>query len=76
MTLLEIKNLKMDFGKGASALRAVDGLSLIIGTGENRLPRRRSGCGKSVTALSIARLVPRRRPTTLAGNSVETAATR
>jgi peptide/nickel transport system ATP-binding protein/oligopeptide transport system ATP-binding protein len=57
MTLLEIKNLKMDFGKGASALRAVDGLSLIIGTGETVCLVGESGCGKSVTALSIARLV-------------------
>jgi ABC-type antimicrobial peptide transport system ATPase subunit len=28
MPLLEIKNLKMDFGAGADALRAVDGVSL------------------------------------------------
>jgi hypothetical protein len=28
--LLEIKNLKMDFGAGAEALRAVDGVSLTI----------------------------------------------
>jgi len=41
MPLLEIKNLKMDFGLGADALRAVDGVSLTIGAGENRLPRRR-----------------------------------
>ncbi len=40
MNLLEIKNLKMDFGKGANALRAVDGVSFNIGTGRNRLPRR------------------------------------
>jgi len=31
MNLLEIKNLKMDFGAGADALRAVDGVSLTIG---------------------------------------------
>jgi ABC-type dipeptide/oligopeptide/nickel transport system ATPase component len=33
MQLLEIKNLKMDFGRGAEALRAVDGVSLTIGAG-------------------------------------------
>ena len=33
MNLLEIKNLKMDFGTGADALRAVDGVSLTIGAG-------------------------------------------
>jgi len=41
MALLEIKNLKMDFGKGADALRAVDDVSLTIGAGGNRLPCRR-----------------------------------
>jgi peptide/nickel transport system ATP-binding protein len=58
MNLLEIKNLKMDFGKGADALRAVDGMSLTIGTGETVCLVGESGCGKTVTALSIARLVP------------------
>ena len=57
MNLLEINNLKMDFGKGAAALRAVDGVSLTIGAGETVCLVGESGCGKSVTALSIARLV-------------------
>jgi oligopeptide/dipeptide ABC transporter ATP-binding protein len=47
----------MDFGKGAAALRAVDGVSFTIGTGETVCLVGESGCGKSVTALSIARLV-------------------
>jgi peptide/nickel transport system ATP-binding protein/oligopeptide transport system ATP-binding protein len=58
MNLLEIKNLKMDFGSGAEALRAVDGVSLTIGAGETVCLVGESGCGKTVTALSIARLVP------------------
>ncbi len=58
MNLLEIKNLKMDFGAGADALRAVDGVSLSINTGETVCLVGESGCGKTVTALSIARLVP------------------
>ena len=58
MPLLEIKNLKMDFGKNADALRAVDGVSLTIGAGETVCLVGESGCGKTVTALSIARLVP------------------
>jgi len=58
MPLLEIKNLKMDFGSGTDALRAVDGVSLTIGAGETVCLVGESGCGKSVTALSIARLVP------------------
>jgi peptide/nickel transport system ATP-binding protein/oligopeptide transport system ATP-binding protein len=58
MNLLKIKNLKMDFGAGADALRAVDGVSLTIGAGETVCLVGESGCGKTVTALSIARLVP------------------
>jgi peptide/nickel transport system ATP-binding protein len=58
MNLLEIKNLKMDFGAGTEALRAVDGVSLTIGAGETVCLVGESGCGKTVTALSIARLVP------------------
>jgi len=58
MNLLEIKNLKMDFGQNAEALRAVDGVSLTIGAGETVCLVGESGCGKTVTALSIARLVP------------------
>jgi oligopeptide/dipeptide ABC transporter ATP-binding protein len=58
MPLLEIKDLKLDFGSGADALRAVDGVSLAIGAGETVCLVGESGCGKSITALSIARLVP------------------
>jgi oligopeptide/dipeptide ABC transporter ATP-binding protein len=58
VNLLEIKNLKMDFGAGAGAARAIDGVSLAIGPGETVCLVGESGCGKSVTALSIARLVP------------------
>jgi peptide/nickel transport system ATP-binding protein/oligopeptide transport system ATP-binding protein len=48
----------MDFGSGGEALRAVDGVSLTIGAGETVCLVGESGCGKTVTALSIARLVP------------------
>ena len=58
MPLLEIRNLKMDFGAGPDAMRAVDGVSLTIGAGETVCLVGESGCGKTVTALSIARLVP------------------
>ena len=58
MNLLEIKNLQMDFGAGAGAARAIDGVSLAIGVGETVCLVGESGCGKSVTAQSIARLVP------------------
>ena len=58
MQLLEIRNLQMDFGHGADALRALDKVSLIIGAGETVCLVGESGCGKSITAHSIARLVP------------------
>jgi oligopeptide/dipeptide ABC transporter ATP-binding protein len=58
MPLLEIRNLKLDFLSGGIGLRAVDGVSLTIGTGETVCLVGESGCGKTITALSIARLVP------------------
>jgi oligopeptide/dipeptide ABC transporter ATP-binding protein len=58
VNLLEIKNLKMDFGTDAGAVRAIDDVSLVIGVGETVCLVGESGCGKSVTAQSIARLVP------------------
>ena len=58
MNLLEIKNLKMDFGKNAEALRAIDDVSFTIGAGETVCLVGESGCGKTVTALSIGKLVP------------------
>ena len=58
MNLLEIKDLKMDFGAGPEATRAIDGVSLAIGAGETVCLVGESGCGKTVTAQSIARLLP------------------
>jgi oligopeptide/dipeptide ABC transporter ATP-binding protein len=58
MGLLEIKNLKLDFIAGDRNLRAVDDVSISIDAGETVCLVGESGCGKSVTALSVARLVP------------------
>src|SRR5882672_2870872 len=58
MPLLEIRNLKLDFLSGEESLRAVDDVSLTLDAGETVCLVGESGCGKSVTALSIARLVP------------------
>ena len=58
MPLLEIKNLKLDFVVGDTGLRAVDDVSLTVDAGETVCLVGESGCDKSVTALSIARLVP------------------
>jgi len=58
MPLLEIKNLQLAFGAGKELLHAVDGVSFVLNEGETVCLVGESGCGKSVTALSIARLVP------------------
>ncbi len=58
MPLLEIKNLHLEFGSGAGAARAVDGVSLTLEAGKTLCLVGESGSGKSVTALSIARLLP------------------
>src|ERR1700752_728300 len=56
--LLEIKNLSVDFHLRRGVLTAVQDLSLSISEGETFGIVGETGCGKSVTALSILRLVP------------------
>lgn len=58
MPLLEINNLQLEFDTLAGAARAVDGVSLRVAPGETVCLVGESGCGKSVTALSVARLLP------------------
>ena len=57
-TLLEIKNLKTYFFLSDGISRAVDGVDIEIFKGKTLGLVGESGCGKSVTALSILRLVP------------------
>ena len=56
--LLEVCGLQLDFLKDGHALRAVDDVSFALKAGESICLVGESGCGKSVTALSVARLVP------------------
>jgi peptide/nickel transport system ATP-binding protein len=56
--LLEIENLRTWIDAGERVVRAVDGLSLAIGSGETYALLGESGCGKSITALSVMRLLP------------------
>src|SRR6266700_956049 len=55
--LLEIDNLQTHFFTAAGVVRAVDGVSYDVRAGEVLGVVGESGCGKSVTALSILRLV-------------------
>ncbi|MEN8108016.1 MAG: ABC transporter ATP-binding protein [Pseudomonadota bacterium] len=57
--LLKIENLKVRIGAGDNAIRAVDDVSFHINRGETFALLGESGCGKSMTALSILRLLPR-----------------
>ncbi len=56
-TILEINNLQTHFFTPTGVVRAVDGVSYSVRSGETLGVVGESGCGKSVTALSILRLV-------------------
>lgn len=57
-SVLKIDNLKVSFKTYAGKVHAVRGVSLEVGKGETLAIVGESGCGKSVTAQSIMRLVP------------------
>lgn len=56
--LLHIDRLQLEFHNAGATVRALDGVSLVVGRGESVCLVGESGSGKSLTALSIARLVP------------------
>src|SRR5947209_18988599 len=55
--LLEIRGLKTQFATDDGMVRAVDGVDLTIGRGETLGVVGESGCGKTVTALSVLKLI-------------------
>jgi len=57
-SLLEIQNLKTVFSTERGILRAVDDVSLSLSAGETLGVVGESGCGKTMLALSILRLIP------------------
>ena len=58
MPLLEVDNLVTEFATDEGVVRALDGVSFSVEPGETLGIVGESGCGKSVTALSIMRLLP------------------
>jgi len=56
--LLSVSNLAVGFDSGGKVLRAVDGVSFDVRKGRTLGIVGESGCGKSVTAFSIMRLLP------------------
>jgi oligopeptide transport system ATP-binding protein len=69
MALLEVKDLRTYFHTREGVVRAVDGVSFEVETGETLGIVGESGCGKSVTALSIMGLLPTP-PARIEGGSV------
>ncbi|HEY5227054.1 MAG TPA: ABC transporter ATP-binding protein [Opitutaceae bacterium] len=57
-SLLSVRNLVVGFESGGTVLRAVDGVSFEVKRGRTLGIVGESGCGKSVTAFSIMRLLP------------------
>lgn len=57
-SVLEVRGLRVEFATPRGALAAVDGIDLELFAGETLCVVGESGCGKSVTALSILRLLP------------------
>ncbi|MFM1650757.1 ABC transporter ATP-binding protein [Brevibacillus sp. B_LB10_24] len=58
-SVLEVRNLKTHFSTARGTVKAVDGIDLQVYEGETLGLVGESGCGKSVTSLSIMGLLPR-----------------
>ena len=67
--LLEVKDLVVEFSTERGTIRAIDGISFDIPEGGTLGVVGESGCGKSVTALSVMRLVPTP-PGTISGGPI------
>src|SRR5258708_33066169 len=55
--LLDIRGLKTHFATDDGIVHAVDGVDLTVGHGETVCVVGESGCGKTVTALSVLKLI-------------------
>ena len=71
MPLLEVTNLRTYFKTDAGLARSVDGVSFSLEKGEVLGIVGESGCGKSVTSLSIMRLIPQPPGEIMSGSSIK-----
>lgn len=72
MSLFEIRDLRVAVGKGNAKRRALDGINLVLERGRTLGIVGESGCGKSLTALSIMQLLPRPQATVEGGQILYT----
>lgn len=66
--LLDVRDLRTYFHTDEGLVRAVDGVTFTLNKGESLGLVGESGCGKSVTALSISRLLPSKRAEIVGGH--------
>lgn len=58
-SVLSVNNLSLEFDSGSEVIRALDDVSFTVRKGEILSLVGESGCGKSVTAMTIMRLLPK-----------------
>jgi peptide/nickel transport system ATP-binding protein len=58
--VIDVQNLKVDIGVPAGTLHAVSGISFHVNQGETLCIVGESGCGKSITALALMNLLPKK----------------
>src|SRR5258708_7755068 len=70
MALLEVQNLQTHFRTPEGINRAVDGVCFHVAEGETLAIVGESGCGKSVTAMSLMRLISEPQMRAIRGNDI------